>query len=107
MSVDRLSLADRHVLCRVHDDEAANRQPPRTFHGWYAIDAANLRRCDWDIRPDKTPVNKWHAEVFLPTTLDQDSWLDNCLTVASYSNWEPRPMSAADEEFLDTIGAEL
>ena len=108
MSVDRLESADIQVLCTVHDAEAVVRKPPRIFHGWYVFTVASVRATGWDVQPDPTCVNPWHAEVCLPDLLEQeDDLLQNCNRIASQASWRARPLSLGDEEFLSDVGGQL
>lgn len=101
MSVDRLESADIQILCGVHDAEAVERKPPRSFHGWYVFTAASVRTAGWEANPDPTCANPWHAEVCLPNLVEQeDNLLQNCNRIASQASWHERPLSSADEDFL-------
>ena len=107
MSVDRLQHADTYVLRCVHDAEALNRTPPRTFHGWYVFTAASVRSAGWEVYADQTTRNPWHSQIHLPGSLDDDDLLQSCNKIASQSQWHVRPMSQADEEFLADVSGRL
>ena len=102
MSVDRFQSADIFTLCDLHDAEAVNRSPPRTFHGWYIFTAGAVRTAGWDVNPDPTTTNPWHSQVHLPDSLDEeDAFVENCQKIASQSRWRDRPMSRDTEDFLE------
>ncbi len=92
MSVDLLLQADTQQLSRVHDAEAILRNPPRTFHGWYVFIAAIVRSVGWEVTPDPTGDNPWHAEVSLSGSMDEeDAFIQDCEKVAANASWQARP----------------
>ena len=104
MSVDNLGNADLRILTRLHDSEGTTRKPPRTFHGWYVFNAGVVRTAGWDVCPDRTDENPWHAQVRrLNASEQEDAFDQSCLTIATGSRWQARPMSREDEAFLDEV----
>jgi hypothetical protein len=108
MSVDRLGEADIQGLAGLHDLEGQGRNPPKNFHGWYVFLANIVRSVGWQVKPQGTKDNEWHAEVSLPSGMDdKDAFKQHCQRLATNSNWKPRPMNPSDEEFLDRIADKL
>ena len=104
MSVDRLSWADIHRLNVLHAEEGSRRQPPRTFQGWYEFRANKVRSVGWEVSPDETDENPWHAKIVPLDSMDEaDAFTQQCEKIAAAASWRPRPMLPAIEEFLEEV----
>lgn len=106
VSVDRLTYADRHVLCEVHDEEAAARGPGRRFHGWYRFEVRGLREDRLDVVPsDSTSAkNIWHADLKIPGVDlgDPDSIVQGAAKLrARVTDWEPRVLNSEAQRDVD------
>ena len=102
MSVDRLDHADRQTLSDMHDKAAAPRKSVNEFYGWYVFQAQQARAVGWEVDPDPTPKNPWHAEI-RNTQGERSALYEACQVVAADSRWDSKPLNPQLQDQLDEV----